>query len=175
MADTTVDTPPTHSPPLQQEQEEKMEVEGTGQVEDPSCLKVMPINRTSASKMSPDMEAIMGSLIRQVGNMMAARFAAIEDRLLPEKSLRLPLRADKGRTSAGVVPEATDTKKNRSTATQKKKETKKKEEKKRMESKETPKATTAKENGMVPSSKSPNSQLSYADMAKKGKGKKGKG
>jgi len=37
--------------------------------------------------------------LRQMGEMMAARFAVIEDRLLLEKSLRPLLQADKKRTN----------------------------------------------------------------------------
>jgi len=39
----------------------------------------------------------MGRVVAQIGVMVSARFEAIEGRLLPEKPLRPPLRADETR------------------------------------------------------------------------------
>lgn len=55
--------------------------------------------------ISTETETMMGSIIRQIGNMISARFAAIEDRLLPEKNLRPPLKADRERKKRNVALE----------------------------------------------------------------------
>jgi len=43
----------------------------------------------------PRIEGVMGRVMSQIGTMIAARFEAIEDRLLPERPLRPPLKADR--------------------------------------------------------------------------------
>lgn len=42
------------------------------------------------------LERIMGRVMSQIGTMVAARFEAIEGRLLPERPFRPPLGADRG-------------------------------------------------------------------------------
>jgi len=119
---------------------------------------------------------MMGSLIRQVGNMTTARFAAIEDRLLPEKILRPPLQADKGKRNNGQ--EVRDVERDRSVVTQGKEKGKEKEkaEKAKKERKERGKKADkasiplpAKEKDTVPPQAPLISLVSYADVAKKGK------
>jgi hypothetical protein len=80
---------PTASPILKQE--EVMEVEGA--IPPPPSPNTNP-QRTKESvprALGKKEEALMGALLRQLEDMMTARFAAIEDRLLPEKRLRPPL------------------------------------------------------------------------------------
>jgi len=50
------------------------------------------------------LQNMMGEVIRQVGDIVSARFAAIEGRLLPEEKLRPPLQGDKRRTELPTVP-----------------------------------------------------------------------
>jgi hypothetical protein len=66
------------------EQEDEMEIEGP--------LSPPPSPNTNPQRAEGNdpctlgkEEALMGAFLRQMGDMMAARFAAIEDRLLPEK------------------------------------------------------------------------------------------
>jgi hypothetical protein len=69
--------------------DEEMEVVGTPHP--PHHTEPHNIGGRDSSTLGQREEALMGALIRQFGEMMAARFAAIEDRLLPEKRLRPPL------------------------------------------------------------------------------------
>jgi predicted nucleic acid-binding Zn-ribbon protein len=64
-------------------------------------------NRQESSVLGQREEAVMGGLLRQIGDMMAAKFAAIEDRLLPEKRLRPPL--GKSSAKAAEQPAANST------------------------------------------------------------------
>lgn len=174
--EVTADTPPAlSSPPTLEDQGEIMEVEKIGQAVESLCLKDVPAKGIPTPGVSSELETMMGSLIRQVGNMMSARFAAIEDRLLPEKILRPPLQADKGKRHNGVGQEVKDVERDRSLVTQGKEKGKekgkvKKEGKER--GKKAEKASIllpAKENDTVPSPAPPTSLVSYADVAEKGK------
>lgn len=56
----------------------------------------------SQSNALPDEEVLSTNIMRRLGTWMDARFAAYEDRLLPEKRLRPPLAADKAKGKATV-------------------------------------------------------------------------
>jgi hypothetical protein len=72
-------------------QEEEMEVEGLLPPPPSSNTNPQGAEGNNPSTLGKKEEALMGAFLRQMGDMMAARFAAVEDRLLPEKRLRPPL------------------------------------------------------------------------------------
>ncbi|XP_045541165.1 uncharacterized protein LOC123722718 [Papilio machaon] len=72
--------------------------------------KAAPASRPSQG--IPSVEEICRTVLVQVGGMMNARLASLEDRLLPERTLRPPLAADKkkdGRTYAATLSRQSST------------------------------------------------------------------
>jgi len=69
-----------------------------------------PINAPPEGTQHQAFQGIMGEVLRQIGDMMNARFAAIESRLLPEETLRPPLQGDKRRRCELPAPPQRDAK-----------------------------------------------------------------
>lgn len=74
--------------------EETMELDGTHEVKSQVTTECHILSPDTTKGTSLEIESLAGTLIRQLGKMMDARYAVIEDRLLPEKKIRPPLSID---------------------------------------------------------------------------------
>lgn len=64
---------------------------------------VLPASHRPSSEPAFQAEELTSSILRQVGEMVSARLAGLEERLLPEKRIRPPLAADKRAAPAASV------------------------------------------------------------------------
>jgi len=70
----------------------------------PKTDTIPPKNTPPEAAQHPALQGIMGEVLRQIGDMMNARFATIESRLLPEEKFRPPLQGDKRKLVGPITP-----------------------------------------------------------------------